>query len=78
MAQPLQARPLFTDSFTFVDSYGIPLALVMQEASTMGQAVDIKQFIKDAIAHGWTKEKAIATANEAVNMLRSEHCYVAV
>ena len=65
---------MFKDAFKYVDTHGLPLSLVMTETNKRGIPTDLRQFIKDAVNAGWSHEKAIATANEAVNVLRGTHC----
>lgn len=62
------------NAFLYVDSHGLPLASVMAESHKLGYAVNLDQFMLDAKAGGWTKEKAMATLEEALLMLRGEHC----
>ena len=65
----------FAEAFRFVDTFGLPLETIMRRASEHGIAVDLRQFILDAICAGWPGTKAVAVANEAVRELRSQHCW---
>lgn len=69
---------IFEDAFRFVDTHGIPLGLIVERAAEQGISINLHRFIADAIRAGWSKQKAIAAANEAVNDLRAQHCWFAI
>lgn len=70
----LKLAPL-ENAFFYVDTYGLPLEMVMRRTSELGSAVDLSAFMLDAAGAGWSFDKAYAVCNEAVSGLRNEHVH---
>ena len=64
----------YSNAFKMVDTYGLPLDMVIKRVSDRGLACDLQKFIQDALNAGWTQEKAVSVCNEAVSLLRGQHC----
>ena len=67
-------KKVFDKVFFYVDTIGMPLEMVMLKVHEHGVATNLSAFLDDAISAGWTRGKAIAVVNEAVNSLRESHC----
>ena len=65
---------IFRDAFLFVDTYGLPLELVMEHVHKRNCVTDISAFLKDALLAGWSKKKALAKAEEGISALVRQHC----
>lgn len=55
----------FHNAFMYVDTYGLPLSICMDECEKQGACVAADSFVYDAIKAGWKFEKAIAVVVEA-------------
>lgn len=56
----------FDCAFLFVDTYGLPLGIIIDYCSSQGVPVDLKKFVTDAISHGWPRRKALAVVRESL------------
>ena len=55
----------FHNAFMYVDTYGLPLSMCMDECEKQGARVAADSFVYDAVRAGWSFDKAIAVVVEA-------------
>jgi hypothetical protein len=61
---------LMQRAFLYVDSFGIPLPILIDECNKRHLLVDLERFKQDAIDHGWKPAKAEAIVAEALQEIR--------
>lgn len=58
---------MIRDAFKLHDTYGLPLPITLMLARQQGASVDVPQFYRDALAAGWSSDKALSCIDEALS-----------